>query len=233
MGNNEKQNFKDFKYGDSRVLSSINDLEKRISALEEKLLLLEDCKDLFQEIKKDFDSLEAVVKRRPNTGMFTPNQRMSVPNKAVPSKVAMLSKATMLDKKETTSLEKSYHKSNSNQKQIIDKETIIGKEQITRQETISNQEPIIDRMKTRLWNTDIPGAPVTDIRSAISMNDRIFFINDLYEEDSNSYNADIVAFNSMKSFNEAIDYITSKHPNWDLDSESVYRFIMAIRRRLQ
>ena len=44
--------------------------------------------------------------------------------------------------------------------------------------------PIIDTMTDKqAWRTDMPGGSVRDVRSAISLNDRILFINKLFDED--------------------------------------------------
>ena len=83
------------------------------------------------------------------------------------------------------------------------------------------------------WRTDMPGTSVKDIRSAISLNDRILFINYLFNEDPMIFQETLTALNSMQSFDEAADYVISQHPEWNLESDTVYRFMMALRRRLQ
>lgn len=94
--------------------------------------------------------------------------------------------------------------------------------------------PVIDAMAAKqAWRTDMPGSPVRDIRSAISLNDRILFINLLFNEDPMSFQEGLTKLNSMSSFEEAVTYIVDQHPEWDLESDTVYRFMMALRRRLQ
>lgn len=94
--------------------------------------------------------------------------------------------------------------------------------------------PVIDAMIAKqAWRTDMPGTPVKDIRSAISLNDRILFINFLFNEDPMAFQEMLTKLNSMPSFDEAVAYIVSSHPEWDLESDTVYRFMMALRRRLQ
>ena len=34
-------------------------------------------------------------------------------------------------------------------------------------------------------------------------------------------------------YEEAVDYLSQTHPDWDFDSELVYRFMMAVRRRVK
>lgn len=93
---------------------------------------------------------------------------------------------------------------------------------------------VIDAMTARqAWRTDMPGTPVRDIRSAISLNDRILFINWLFNEDPMAFQETLTSLNSMTSFDEAVNFVVARHPEWDLESDTVYRFMMALRRRLQ
>lgn len=104
------------------------------------------------------------------------------------------------------------------------------------QTPVKDQVPmaVIDAMaEKQAWRTDMPGTPVRDIRSAISLNDRILFINYLFSEDPIAFQETLTALNSMPSFDEAVNYVVVKHPEWDLESDTVYRFMMALRRRLQ
>ena len=101
-------------------------------------------------------------------------------------------------------------------------------------ETAPVRQAVIDVLEDRqAWRTDMPGAPVRDIRSAISLNDRIIFINYLFNEDPMAFQEAITQINTMTSLDQAVDYLSSGHPDWDFTSELVYRFMMAIRRRLK
>ena len=92
---------------------------------------------------------------------------------------------------------------------------------------------VIDAMTAKqAWRTDMPGAAVRDIRSAISLNDRVLFINRLFDEDPVSFQEALTAINQMSSLDEAVEYLAGSHPSWDFDSELVYRFMMAIRRKI-
>lgn len=82
------------------------------------------------------------------------------------------------------------------------------------------------------WKTDRVGTPVKNVISAISLNDRVLLINVLFKEDPMLFQETVSAFNSMSSFDEAVAYIGEKFPDWDLNSEPVYRLMMAARRKL-
>lgn len=93
---------------------------------------------------------------------------------------------------------------------------------------------VIDAMTARqAWRTDMPGAPVKDIRSAISLNDRVIFINYLFNEDPMAFQEALTKINQMDSLDQVVEFALTSHPEWDMDSEVVYRFMMAVRRRVK
>ena len=90
---------------------------------------------------------------------------------------------------------------------------------------------IVDKLAAKQrWRTDMPGSPVKDIRSAIALNDRVLFINTLFDKDPVRFQADLTAINGMDTLAQAIDYFQGHHPEWNFDSDTVYRFMMAVRR---
>ena len=104
-------------------------------------------------------------------------------------------------------------------------------------EPILEQKPmpaVIDSMTDRqAWRTDMPGTPVKDIRSAISLNDRILFINMLFGQDPMTFQDALTKINQLGTIDESVQYIVAEHPEWDLESETVYRFMMAVRRKIR
>ena len=83
------------------------------------------------------------------------------------------------------------------------------------------------------WRTDRPGSQVKNVISAISLNDRVLLINVLFREDPILFQSTSSAFNGMTNLDEAISYIQTNFPDWDLNSEPVYRLMMAVRRKLR
>ena len=96
------------------------------------------------------------------------------------------------------------------------------------------RQAVIDSMTDKqAWRTDMPGGAVKDIRSAISLNDRILFINILFGQDPMSFQDALTRINQMESLDEVVEYVAAEHPEWDLESETVYRFMMAVRRKIR
>lgn len=92
---------------------------------------------------------------------------------------------------------------------------------------------VIDVMAQRhAWRTDMPGTPVKDIRGAIALVDRALFINTLFKEDAMGFMDTLNHINQSASLDEVVEYLASTHPEWDFDSDVVYRFMMAVRRKI-
>ena len=83
------------------------------------------------------------------------------------------------------------------------------------------------------WRKDMPGSQVRDIRSAISLNDRIIFINYLFKEDPMAFQESLTKINQMESLDQVVEYVCTDFPERDLNSEIVYRVMMAARRKVR
>ena len=94
--------------------------------------------------------------------------------------------------------------------------------------------PVLPRPETeRLpWRLDKPGLSVKHIRSGISMYDRALFIGTLFKEDYALYDKTIGELDALTSLDEAVDYLLERFPDWNLKSDIVYNFMMAIRKKL-
>ena len=122
----------------------------------------------------------------------------------------------------------------------IEEEPVLGQvmEPEQKPEVIEPQQnvakmAVIDAMTDRqAWRKDMPGTAVRDVRSAISLNDRVLFINTLFGEDPVRFQEVLTYINQMSGLDEAVDYLVGEYPGWDLESDTVYRFMMAVRRKL-
>ena len=95
-------------------------------------------------------------------------------------------------------------------------------------------EPLpVDEETARLpWRTDKPGLPVKNIRSGISLLDRALFIGTLFKEDFALYDQTISRLNECTNLEEAVHYIREHFPQWNMRSDVVYHFMMALRKKL-
>ena len=83
------------------------------------------------------------------------------------------------------------------------------------------------------WRHDTPGPEVRELRSAIGLGDKVFFCHSLFRDDNALYQDTIVRLNSMKKLDEAVDYLKETFPEWDWNSDKVYRCMMAVRRKVR
>ena len=95
-------------------------------------------------------------------------------------------------------------------------------------------KPVAPRPETeRLpWRLDKPGMSVKNIRSGISLYDRALFIGTLFKEDYALYDKTISELNGLANLDEAVDYLLERFPDWNLKSDIVYNFMMAVRKKL-
>lgn len=81
------------------------------------------------------------------------------------------------------------------------------------------------------WEVDIPGPYLDDIHNGIGLNDRILFLNVLFNGEEEVFHSAVNDLNGMERLVEAIEYLRERFPQWDEESDEVYRFYMTVRRR--
>ena len=106
------------------------------------------------------------------------------------------------------------------------------------QEAEAPAEPVSPTVKDSLsekeaWRKDMPGQPVKDVRSAVSLNDRALFIHTIFREDPLLFSRTVTEINAMDTLEQVVDYLSANFPEWDMDSDLVYRFMMAVRRKVR
>ena len=113
-------------------------------------------------------------------------------------------------------------------------EPVEGPEPEPEPEPVPEPKPAVPRTETeRLpWRLDKPGISVKNIRSGISLYDRALFIGTLFKEDYALYDKTIGELNALSTLDEAVDYLLERFPDWNLKSDIVYNFMMAIRKKL-
>ena len=94
-------------------------------------------------------------------------------------------------------------------------------------------KPVNDAAKSVIpeWMRDIPGPMVEDIHHAVTLNDKLFFIRELFKGDEDQYRLSLQRLNDMSNMKEALEYTRNAFTHWDEESNAVYRFYMLLRRR--
>ncbi|MFA5849672.1 MAG: hypothetical protein WC833_07300 [Bacteroidales bacterium] len=82
------------------------------------------------------------------------------------------------------------------------------------------------------WKTDLPGPAIENLNHAITLNDKLFFIKGLFNDDEEQFRLSIQKLNEMNTMEEALEYTRAAFPDWDETSNIIYRFYMILRRKL-
>ena len=105
------------------------------------------------------------------------------------------------------------------------------------QEEVQESEQESGRADWYDWEVDYPAAHIDNIYDGIGINDRYEFIRELFNHNENLHDAELLFrrtiddLNRLGSFKEAVAYIRARFPQWDEDSDEVYRFYMIVRRK--
>ena len=83
------------------------------------------------------------------------------------------------------------------------------------------------------WITDNPGPAVSKITHGITINDKIMYINSLFNGDSVLYKRTMSLLEDFPTFGEAYTFLREQFPEWDESSHEVYSFYMTVRRKLR
>ncbi|MBR5856396.1 MAG: hypothetical protein IKY70_03900, partial [Bacteroidales bacterium] len=126
----------------------------------------------------------------------------------------------------------------------VDDETVIDDDdeiEIELEEELEEEGTIILNEAARPdwydWEVDYPASYVDDVYRAISFNDRYEFIKELFNISGDLSEAEVLFkdtlddINEMENFKQVVGYIRHRFPQWDEQSDEVYRFYMAIRRK--
>jgi hypothetical protein len=83
---------------------------------------------------------------------------------------------------------------------------------------------------TKEGDTLAHAKPVTDLLTAIGINDRFTFVRELFKDDTAAFESSIKILNDAASFNDAYNYMI-QHFDWDMDSETVQLLLDKVRRK--
>ena len=81
--------------------------------------------------------------------------------------------------------------------------------------------------------TNIQMSPVSDLRSAIGLNDKFQFANELFAGEMKEYDIALQQLNSSESAESAMNYFNSLQQlyNWDMENDTVKRLLTLVQRR--
>ncbi|MFD2873771.1 hypothetical protein ACFS5N_14900 [Mucilaginibacter ximonensis] len=110
-----------------------------------------------------------------------------------------------------------------------------------KEESIKNKEDVLtinERMSAQrggsTHHTEQAAQPVTNLKAAITLNDKLIFIKDLFNGYSLAYSEAIEILNRFNTFEEANRFLTKNYTtknNWESKPETAEKFFALLKRR--
>lgn len=114
---------------------------------------------------------------------------------------------------------------------VIEKPVAITEtpQEAAKAETPAEPAKPVEPGKPSAFSTQI-GAPVDDIRKAISLGDRFLFVRELFDNNGEKLQTTLDELNKLSSLDEAVAYI-DKHFAWDKENKTYLLFENVLKRR--
>jgi chemotaxis protein histidine kinase CheA len=81
------------------------------------------------------------------------------------------------------------------------------------------------------WEVDYPAAYVDDLIASMGLNDKMQFINELFNGKEIEFENVMQDIDTIGNFKKIVAHLREEYPQWDETSDIVYRFYMHIRRK--
>lgn len=100
-------------------------------------------------------------------------------------------------------------------------------------EMFSVNESVAQKSKDKSVVSKLSNTRIENLKSAIGINDKFYFINELFSGNSQAYEDVIYALNNFKRFEEAMQYIsTLKYRyDWDTEAEAYQKLVHFLERK--
>jgi hypothetical protein len=142
----------------------------------------------------------------------------------IPSKPKKTEKLLTTD---THSKKEAIQTRKTEEKKKVKPETIGDKLQGERQFVY---ETLAEKAAQQNISSKLQSKPISNINSAIGINDKFKLMRDLFNEDTESYTKTINKLDTCNNFNEAFTYISTNF-NWDMEDDSVQFILDLVRRK--
>ena len=201
----------------------LQELEAELASLKEKVRAFEDKLEAFRQLpqeetveESDFTDMEIGVSDLPEQVVET--EPVGKPDQKPATKPALEPVAEPVAESASEPVA-----------EPVAEPVEVVEEPLEESKPVPVQHPETERLP---WRLDKPGMSVKNLRSGISLYDRALFIGTLFKEDYALYDKTISELNALSSLDEAVDYLLERFPDWNLKSDIVYNFMMAVRKKL-
>lgn len=83
------------------------------------------------------------------------------------------------------------------------------------------------------WEYDYPAEYVENLMESMGINDKLEFVRELFNSDPMMFDSQMKEIDTMPNFKAIVQFFRQAHPEWDENSETVYRFYMHVRRKFR
>lgn len=177
-----------------------------------------------KEIKQEKKKSKIVVVR--TKGKDIDNQQEIV---VEPEKIKKKSESIKIEDKEKIKEQPEIKKEKTQKKVSTSKNKTIIADKFAEIEPSIN-ELLADSQKAKDLATKLKDKPISNIKSAISINDKIWYVKELFNDDIDKYNNALQNINNMNDLDEALMFLNNNF-EWDQEKESFKSFLELIFRR--
>ena len=237
--NNEYRNLKKLVHS---LANNLEALENGNLSASDLYSLLDDARNIHERIAiLHYLAIERAVKKQENTGIkfnfssvneeeISPNQTNLIDAIKVEHHIEAVKKSIgeqqPLFEEESKSIEEEKIENTTTPKPVIEE----NKEEIN----VSINDKFSNTADQPTLADKLGQQPIKDLTSAIGLNQKFLFMNDLFEGENSNYKEAIETINNFSAFIEADEYINNslkEKYNWDMKNISTQKFINLVQRR--
>ena len=207
------------------VIKYFESLEARIAAYEARIAALEEAQQTNEAV---IASLEAEVEELKNRQPLEPQVIEKVVEKIVEKPVEVIKEVVVEKPVVVAAPEVPEELSIQETAEVPETPAIPETQEESAQEPTSQEKPVAEEPVSP--KAAIYGKAVDDIRLAISLGDRFLYQRELFGQNAELMQRTLTELNELNSFDEAINYISSRF-QWDTESNTYQQFLVTLHRR--
>ena len=207
------------------VIKYFESLEARIAAYEARIAALEEAQQTNEAV---IASLEAEVEELKSRQPLEPQVIEKVVEKIVEKPVEVIKEVVVEKPVVVAAPEVPEELSSQETAEVPETPAIPETQEESPQEPTSQEKPVAEEPVSP--KAAIYGKAVDDIRLAISLGDRFLYQRELFGQNAELMQRTLTELNELNSFDEAINYISSRF-QWDTESNTYQQFLVTLHRR--
>lgn len=199
-----------------------DDLNKGLNLLADRI---ESLSKEFEFMKDGFSKVNSSVPKEEKVELLNTESREDKVIHAEEKKgpIAEVSKESEEIKTETEAVSE-----NSTEEKVEPLVTTSTKEEKTDTEEILNDQ--LQKKSTEVIGEKLINNKLSDIQTAIGINDRFLFIRELFENNMEAYNSSIKFINETNNFSVLEEHFKN-NTNWDFENPTVIQFMELTKRK--